>query len=70
MDTVRIGNFPSTTNFRNFEFDMNVALPEVPFELELGAETMIIQAQYFEDNAEKIREFIVDAGGEILVENT
>jgi hypothetical protein len=70
MDTVRIGNFPSTTNFRNFEFDMNVALPEVPFELELGAETMIIQAQYFEDNAEKIREFIVDAGGEIRVENT
>ncbi len=66
MDTVRIEDFPSNTNFRNFEYDLNTYLPGVPWQRDDENEAIVMQLQYYEDNRERITEFAKQAGAVVF----
>jgi len=65
MDTVKVGNFPSTTNWRNFWWDISMTIPSLPFDIDHGEEAMVIQVQYYEENKNEIDDFAKQSGGDV-----
>lgn len=68
MDIVRVEDFPSDTNWSNFQYDINTVLPGLPYEIDHGKQAMLIQLQYYEAEREQITEFAKRAGAVVFHE--
>ena len=63
MGTVTIGDFPSYTNSRNFEFDMQVYLPTVELNTDYITDSVLINDVDYEQNKGLIDELVGGNGG-------
>lgn len=66
METVRVENFPSDTNYRNFGYDMADKLPGV-FEVDVQTQAYCLSLGDYEENRDTIMEFVRIAGAEVNI---
>jgi hypothetical protein len=66
VDPVKIGNFPSTTNFKNFQFDLELFLPDVFLEVDYNEEAILVAKADYDANAVVIDLYLDMSGGEVL----
>lgn len=62
MDTVRIEDFPSSTNFKNFEYDLRQQLPDLLWRQDDGNEAIVMALEDYESNRDQITELVGQAG--------
>lgn len=62
MDTVRIEDFPSSTNFVNFKHDLEDQMPGLWWEQDGENEVILISLDDYESTRDQITELVRQAG--------